>query len=263
MEKLLSECDEHGVLRLTLNDPARRNVLSVDMLDRLGGAVQDAAVDPAVKVIVIAANGPAFCAGHDLKEMTAARESADEGRAYYAALLTQCSEVMQAITLCRKPVIAEVQAVATAAGCQLVASCDLAIAADNARFCTPGVNIGTFCFTPSVAISRALSNKHAMELLLTGDMMSAQRASEIGLINRAVAPDDLRGAVTDLARRIASKSALAISTGKQAYHAHSAMALPQAYSYASDIMTERLLDDEAVEGVDAFFAKRAPLWRQG
>ena len=188
-EMLLRELDDDGILRVTMNDVARRNALSEAMLTQLGAAVAEAGADPSVRVVILAANGPAFCAGHDLKEMTAGRSGADGGKAYFAKVMAMCCGVMQAIVNCPKPVIAEVAGVATAAGCQLVASCDLAVAADTARFSTPGVNIGLFCSTPMVALSRNVSNKHAMEMLLTGDMTSASRAAEIGLVNRTVAPE--------------------------------------------------------------------------
>ena len=178
--------DAHGILRVTLNDPARRNALSEAMLDRLGAILADAAIDASVRVIILAANGPAFCAGHDLKEMSAGRANADQGEAYFTDVLKRCSAVMQAILQNPKPVIAEVAATATAAGCQLVASCDLAYAAPSAKFSTPGVHIGLFCSTPMVALSRNVGAKHAMEMLLTGEMVPAARAAEIGLVNAMV-----------------------------------------------------------------------------
>ena len=210
---LLRELDDDGVLRLTLNDAARRNALSEAMLAALGGAFSTAVDDPAVRVVILAAEGPAFCAGHDLKEITAGRAALDGGRAYFTKVMALCSGVMQVIVNCSKPVIVEVTGVATAAGCQLVASCDLAITAETAQFSTPGVHIGLFCSTPMVALSRNVSAKHAMEMLLTGDMTSAHRAAEIGLVNRAVAPDALRAATTELARKIAAKSSMTLATG--------------------------------------------------
>ena len=205
---LLRKLDTDGILRLTLNDAAKRNALSEAMLTALGAAFAEGARDPLVRVIVLAANGPAFCAGHDLKEMTAGRAGGDRGRAYFTRILTQCSGVMQGIVNCPKPVIAEVTGIATAAGCQLVASCDLAIAADSAQFSTPGVHIGLFCSTPMVALSRNVANKHAMEMLLTGDMTPASRAAEIGLVNRCVAPEALTDEVMGFARKIAAKSSM-------------------------------------------------------
>jgi enoyl-CoA hydratase/carnithine racemase len=258
---LLRDLDASGVLRLTLNDPARRNALSEAMLAELGAAISDAGSDTAVRVIVLAANGPAFCAGHDLKEMAAGRSGGDGGKAYFAGVMATCSRVMQSIVACPKPVIAEVTGVATAAGCQLVASCDLAIAADTAQFSTPGVHIGLFCSTPMVALSRNVADKHAMEMLLTGDMTPAQRAAEIGLINRAVAPGDLREATMAMAHKIASKSSMTLATGKRAYHAQRDMSLPDAYTYASGVMVDNMLAHDAEEGIGAFVEKRAPQWQ--
>lgn len=258
---LLRDLSQDGILRLTLNDVARRNALSESMLSALGAAVDSAGDDPAVRVIVLAANGPAFCAGHDLKEMTAGRDAPDGGRAYFTKVMTQCSGVMQKIVTCPKPVIAEVTGVATAAGCQLVASCDLAVAADSARFSTPGVHIGLFCSTPMVALSRNVSNKHAMEMLLTGDMTPAGRAAEIGLVNHAVPEDALQEATLEMARKIASKSSMTLATGKRAFYAQREMPLAEAYDYASRVMVENMLAEDAEEGIGAFIEKRAPQWR--
>ena len=258
---LLKDLHDTGVLRLTLNDVARRNALSEAMLDRLGTAFAEAGRDPAVRVVILAANGPAFCAGHDLKEMTAGRSGADGGKAYFAKIMSMCSGVMQGIVNCPKPVIAEVTGVATAAGCQLVASCDLAIAADNAQFSTPGVHIGLFCSTPMVALSRNVSNKHAMEMLLTGDMTSAARAAEIGLVNRVVGEDALQGATGEMARKIASKSSMTLATGKRAFYSQREMPLSEAYDYASHVMVENMLAADAREGIGAFIEKRAPQWQ--
>ncbi|WP_349367403.1 enoyl-CoA hydratase [Salinarimonas sp.] len=258
---LLRELDGDGVLRLTLNDEKRRNALSEAMLAQLGDALADAGADPAVRVVVLAAAGPAFCAGHDLKELTAGRSAPDRGRAYFAQVMTACSGVMQAIVTCPKPVIAEVAGVATAAGCQLVASCDLAIAAETARFSTPGVHIGLFCSTPMVALSRNVGSKHAMEMLLTGDMVAAARAAEIGLVNRVVAPEALRDATLELARKIASKSSMTLATGKRAFYAQREMPLAEAYDYAAGIMVENMLARDAEEGIGAFVEKRAPQWQ--
>lgn len=258
---LLSELDDDGILRLTLNDASRRNALSEAMLTRLGATLADAGTNGQVRVVVLAANGPAFCAGHDLKELTAGRAAPDRGRAYYSRIMSLCSGVMQAIVTCPKPVIAEVTGIATAAGCQLVASCDLAMAASTAQFSTPGVHIGLFCSTPMVALSRNVSNKHAMEMLLTGDMTPAARAAEMGLVNRVVAPEELRAATTDLARKIASKSSLTLATGKRAFYAQREMTLAAAYDHASAVMVENMLARDAEEGIGAFIAKRAPQWQ--
>ena len=258
---LSRDLDADGILRLTLNDPGRRNALSEAMLTALAEAFAAAGSDPAVRVVVLAANGPAFCAGHDLKELTAARGDPDGGRGYFARILAQCSGVMQAVVACPKPVIAEVTGVATAAGCQLVASCDLAIAADTATFSTPGVHIGLFCSTPMVALSRNVSAKHAMEMLLTGDVIAADRAAEMGLVNRAVAPGALREATMTLARKVASKSSMTLATGKRAFYAQRDMTLAEAYDYASSVMVDNMLARDAEEGIGAFIAKRAPRWQ--
>ncbi|WP_297773551.1 enoyl-CoA hydratase [uncultured Roseovarius sp.] len=255
------DLDEDGILRLTLNDVARRNALSEAMLAELGRALTNAGNDPEVRVIVLAANGPAFCAGHDLKEMTAGRDAPDRGRTYFTQVMAQCSAVMQAVVNCPKPVIAEVTGVATAAGCQLVASCDLAVAAESARFSTPGVHIGLFCSTPMVALSRNVADKHAMEMLLTGDMTPAARAAEIGLVNRAVADEALTATVMEMARKVASKSSMTLATGKRAYYAQREMPLAAAYDYASTVMVDNMLAHDAEEGIGAFIEKRAPAWQ--
>ncbi|MCQ0091979.1 enoyl-CoA hydratase [Roseovarius sp. M141] len=258
---LLRDLDDDGILRLTLNDIGRRNALSEAMLAELDAAFADAGSDAAVRVIILAANGPAFCAGHNLKEMTAGRAGPDGGRAYFTKVMAQCSGVMQGIVNCPKPVIAEITGVATAAGCQLVASCDLAIAADTAQFSTPGVHIGLFCSTPMVALSRNVAGKHAMEMLLTGDMTSAGRAAEIGLINRAVAPELLQDATMEMARKIASKSSMTLAIGKRAFYVQREMSLPEAYDFASGVMVENMLARDAEEGIGAFIEKRAPRWQ--
>lgn len=258
---LLSGLDDHGILRLTLNDPRRRNALSEAMLTRLAAAFADAGADAAVRVVVLAAHGPAFSAGHDLKELTAGRDAPDGGRAYFATIMAMCSSVMQAIVTCPKPVIAEVSGIATAAGCQLVASCDLAVAASTASFSTPGVNIGLFCSTPMVALSRNVSNKHAMEMLLTGDPIPAARAAGMGLVNRVVAPEALQTTTQELAAKIASKSSLTLSTGKRAFYEQREMTLATAYDHASAVMVENMMARDAAEGIGAFIAKRAPQWQ--
>ena len=258
---LLRDLDDDGILRLTLNDAGRRNALSEAMLAELGAAFAEAGVDPSVRVVILAANGPAFCAGHDLKEMTAGRSAPDRGRAYFTRVMAMCSGVMQAIVGCPTPVIAEVTGVATAAGCQLVASCDLAVAADTAQFSTPGVHIGLFCSTPMVALSRNVASKHSMEMLLTGDMTSASRAAEIGLVNRTVAPDALREATMEIARKIAAKSSMTLATGKRAFYAQREMTLADAYDYASELMVANMLARDAEEGIGAFIEKRRPQWQ--
>lgn len=260
MSSLLVPDLSGGVLRLTLNDPATRNSLSEAMMAALGENLAAAAADPSVRAIILSGEGPVFCSGHNLKEISAGRAAPDKGAAYFAALFDRCARLMMAIVDHPKPVIAEVAGLASAAGCQLVASCDLAVAADSASFCTPGVNIGLFCSTPMVALSRNVSAKHAMEMLLTGDSISAADALRMGLVNR-VAPDNaLSETVLALAARIASKPMATVKTGKQAFYRQRDLPLAEAYAYASRVMTENLLHREAEEGIAAFLAKRPPGW---
>ena len=259
-EPLLLSDRKGGVLRLTLNRPRARNALSSGLMRALLEALEHAASDAAVKVIVLAANGPVFSAGHDLREMSQARADGDKGKESFAALFTQCSDLMLAIVCHPRPVIAEVQGLATAAGCQLVASCDLAVAADTAAFATPGVDIGLFCSTPMVALSRAIGRKAAMEMLLTGEMVEAEEARRIGLINRVVAPDLLESETLALAGKIAAKPRGTLKIGKEAFYRQLEMPLAEAYAYASKVMTENMLDAEACEGIGAFIEKREPRW---
>jgi enoyl-CoA hydratase/carnithine racemase len=240
---------------LTLNRPSARNALSRGLMTALEAALDDIEADPAVKVVVIAGAGPAFCAGHDLREMRA-----EPGRAAYEALFRQCSRLMTRLIRLPKPVIARVHGIATAAGCQLVASADLAIAAETASFATPGVNIGLFCSTPMVALSRAIGRKPALEMLLTGDLIDAARAQAIGLVNRVLPDAELDEAVTALAGRIAAKSPLTLAIGKEAFYRQAEMDLDQAYAYAAEIMTRNMLARDAEEGIDAFLGKRPPVW---
>jgi enoyl-CoA hydratase/carnithine racemase len=252
--------DIDGIALLTLNRPDTRNALSETMLTALAEALASIAADSKVRAVVIAGNGPAFCAGHDLKEITERRSDPDAGRAYVTDLMTRCSAMMQAIVALPQPVIAAVGGVATAAGCQLVASCDLAIASTGARFATPGVHIGLFCTTPGVALARNVTAKHAMEMLLTGDMISAEDAVRMGLVNRAVAPGSEREEALKLARKIAAKSAMTITMGKRAFYRQREMPLAEAYRYASDVMIDNLLKHDAEEGIRAFVEKRDPKW---
>ncbi len=257
---LLSETFGNGVLRLTLNDAKRRNALSDEMMIELSQSLDSAASDKAVRVIVLAANGPAFCAGHDLKQIKAGRQSDDKGLAYFTKVFANCAALMQKIVKHPKPIIAEVTGIATAAGCQLVASCDLAVAAKSSKFATPGVHIGLFCSTPMVALSRNVSNKHAMEMLMAGDMLSAKKAANIGLINKAVKDTKLNKVTMDLAAKIASKSTMTLAVGKQAFYEQREMPLAKAYQYASDVMVQNLLKQDAIEGINAFVEKRKPEW---
>ncbi len=256
---ILSE-REGAVLTLTLNRPLARNALSEGLMTTLQAALDEAAHDNKTRVVVIAANGPVFCAGHDLKEMTPHWQDGDHGRDYFERLMHKCAHLMQTIVRLPKPVIAQIQGIATAAGCQLVASCDLAVAAEEARFATPGVNIGLFCSTPMVALSRNVARKQAMEMLLTGDMMPAVRARDIGLINRVVLADALRAETLNLAHQIASKSRTSIAIGKEAYYRQLEMGLSDAYIFASEAMTRNLGEADAQEGIHAFIEKRQPKW---
>jgi enoyl-CoA hydratase/carnithine racemase len=253
---LLEERDEHGVLRLVLNRPAARNALSMDLMGALIDALRRAGDDRATRVVVIAGAGVGFCPGHDLREMRQ-----DPSRDAYKRIFDRCSEMMQAIVRLNKPVIAEIHGIATAAGCQLVASCDLAIASDDARFATSGINVGLFCSTPMVALSRAVPRKVAMRMLLTGDFIDAATAQQIGLVNEVVPREKLRAATDALAHKIAEKSMAAIALGKDAFYRQLEMDLASAYAFTSEVMTANMQAADAAEGIDAFIAKRKPVWR--
>ena len=260
-DRPLVTIDRQGpVLRLVLSRPERRNSLSRDMLTALGDALDGAAADRDIGVVVIAAEGPVFSAGHDLKELTGHRDDPDRGRAFFAETMDQCAAVMVSVVRHPKPIIAEIGGVATAAGCQLVASCDLAIASEAARFQTPGVHIGLFCSTPMVALSRSVARKHALEMLLTGDMVPAARAAEIGLVNRVVAAEDLTSETMAFAGKIATKSPATLKVGKEAFQQQIDLPLAEAYRYASDVMVENMLSKDAEEGIGAFLGKRVPNW---
>jgi enoyl-CoA hydratase/carnithine racemase len=252
--------DIGSVAVLTLNRPQTRNSLSEAMIEALGDALTAIAHDASVRAVVLAANGPAFSAGHDLKELTSHRADDDRGRAYFKHIMTMCSTMMQQIVTMPQPVIAVVQGIATAAGCQLVASCDLAVASQAAKFATPGVNLGLFCSTPMVALARNVSRKHAMEMLLTGKMISAEHAARIGLVNRVVAPGTEREEALRVAKIIASKSAVTVKIGKEAFYRQLEMPLAGAYKYASEVMVENMLVRDAAEGIGAFIEKREPKW---
>ena len=254
-EPLLLRHDDRGIVTLTLNRPHQYNALSDALLSELQSQLDVIAGDPAVRVVVIAGTGRAFCAGHDLKEM---RTRPDQG--YYRDLFGRCSRMMLTITQMPQPVIARVHGIATAAGCQLVAACDLAVAGKSARFATSGINAGLFCTTPGVSVGRAVTRKHAMELLLTGDFIDAARAEEIGLVNRVVEDAALDAAVNTLADTIASKSGAAIGQGKRAFYRQMEMGLDAAYDYASEVMADGMMLDDAAEGIDAFIGKRPPKW---
>ena len=245
---------------LTLNRPQARNSLSEGLIAELDAALREIHDDAKVRAVIIAANGTAFSAGHDMKELTARRADADRGRAYFAEIMTACSAMMQAIVHLPKPVVAAVQGMATAAGCQLVASCDLAVASEAASFATPGVDIGLFCSTPMVALSRNVPRKQAMEMLLTGEPISAATAKDIGLINRVVAAGTERDAAIVLAEKVALKSAYTIKLGKAAFYRQAEMSLAGAYRYAAEVMTENMMARDAEEGIGAFIEKRDPTW---
>jgi enoyl-CoA hydratase/carnithine racemase len=254
-ELLLLRQVQDGVATLTLNRPDARNALSMALMGDMLKALRALGEDRSVNVVILAAAGPGFCAGHDLKEL-----GSKPSREIYHSVFQRCGELMQAIVALPKPVIAQVHGIATAAGCQLVATCDLAVAAAEARFATPGVNIGLFCSTPMVALSRAVGRKSAMEMLLTGELIDAARATAIGLINRAVPETELDAAVEELARRIAAKSPLTLAIGKEAFYRQAEMDLDGAYRYAAEVMTRNMMARDAAEGIDAFLAKRAPVW---
>ncbi len=258
-EALVLRHDKDGIARLTLNRPAARNALSRPMIAALQAEFDRIAADPSIGVVILAGNGPAFCAGHDLKEM----RGADYGERYAEDLFEACARLMQRIVSLPQPVIARVHGIATAAGAQLVASADLAIAADDARFATPGVNIGLFCSTPMVALSRNVSHKHALQMLLTGDLIDAPTALCFGLINEHVSGEQLDVAVEALAVKIASKSRHTLAVGKAAYYRQAELPLDEAYAYAKGVMVHNLQARDAREGIDAFIDKRHPTWCHG
>jgi enoyl-CoA hydratase/carnithine racemase len=255
MTDILLRHDQDNIATLTLNRPDARNALSMGLMEALDAALTAIEHDTSVKVVIIAGNGPAFCAGHDLRELRA-----NPTRTMYQQTFALCSRLMQHLIRLPKPVIARVHGVATAAGCQLVASADLAVAADSARFATPGVDIGLFCSTPMVALTRAVGRKAAMEMLLTGNLISADRARELGLVNRVVSAAELHGAAQTLAAQIAAKSPLTVAIGKAAFYRQAEMDLSAAYDYTSEVMTRNMLAGDAAEGIDAFLSKRQPQW---
>ena len=256
----LKRIDRSGIAILTLDRPQARNALSEGLIAALTAEMDAIAADSRVKVVVLGASGPVFSAGHDLKEMTAHRADADRGRAYYADILGRCSAMMTRIVRLPQPVIAAVEGVATAAGCQLVASCDLAVAGADARFSTPGVHIGLFCSTPMVALSRNVPPKHAMEMLLLGEMISAEDAGRMGLVNRTSQAGRALDEALRMAEIIASKSTHTIRIGKRAFYEQADMNLDDAYAYASRVMVENMLARDAEEGIGAFVEKRQPVW---
>ena len=257
---LIQSLDDNGILRLTLNDPNNKNALSELMISNLIDSLKSASKDKNTRVIVIASTGNVFCSGHNLKELKKINENNEEKEQYFLDLFQTCSELMSLIVNCSKPVIAEVNGVATAAGCQLVASCDLAIASNIAKFATPGVNIGLFCSTPMVALSRNVSKKNSMKMLLTGDFINADEAKRISLINDFVPEDQLTKSVMDLAKKISKKSQAVLRIGKEAFHKQYILNLEDAYKYTSEVMTKNMMINDAIEGIDSFLEKREPDW---
>lgn len=251
-----------AVARLQMNAPERLNALSDEMLAALQAALNDLQSDPAVRVVVLSGAGKAFCAGHDLKQMTAGRQSEDGGKAYFDDLFARCATLMQTLQTLPQPVIAQVHGIATAAGCQLVASCDLAVAAEGTRFGVNGVNIGLFCSTPMVALSRNIPRKQAFEMLTTGEFIDTTRARELGLINRAVPAGDLERETLAMAETLASKLGAAMKIGKEAFYQQLQMPVDQAYDYTRQVMVENMLHRDTEEGIAAFLDKRPPDWSQ-
>lgn len=252
---------ESGIAVITLNRPHQRNALSLGMMSALQVAIEVLSGDADVCAIVIAANGPAFSAGHDLKELTAHRSDQDGGHDFFHLTMDRCAKLMQSIVKCAKPVIAAVEGTATAAGCQLVATCDLAVGADSAKFCTPGVNIGLFCSTPMVALSRNVGRKRAMEMLLLGELIDAKTAADWGLLNRAVPKDKVMDEALGFARRIVAKSPATVAIGKEAFYHQAEQGLEKAYDYAVSVMVRNMLYRDAEEGISAFLEKRNPKWQ--
>ncbi len=255
VESILLRADSDGIARLTLNRPEQYNSLSEDMLESLQGQLDAIAEDKSVRVVVLAAAGKAFCAGHDLKEMRARPE-----RDYYEFLFKKCSRMMLSMVRLPQPVIARVHGIATAAGCQLVANADLAVAASDARFGTSGINVGLFCMTPGVAVARDVQRKKAFEMLFTGDLLSAEEAREAGLVNRVAPPDELDDALAGLCRSILGKSRAAVEAGKRVFYEQLEMDLESAYMRASEEMARNMMFHDAGEGIDAFIGKRKPVW---
>ena len=249
-----------SIVRITMDDEKTGNSLSDQMINLLSTTIKEVSVDKLIKVIVIAATGKIFCSGHNLKEITAARENNDQGESYFRDLFESCSTLMQSIVNCPKPVIAEIDGIATAAGCQLVASCDLAVASDSSSFATPGVNLGLFCSTPMVALSRNVKKKDAMKMLLTGDMIDSAEAKRISLINDHVPCENLSKEVMELANKIASKSMQTVKIGKSAFYKQAELSLSDAYKYTSEIMAENTMNKDAKEGISSFLEKRKPNW---
>ena len=261
MSDLIIEDLKDSILKITLNNPDQQNTLSLEFINDLKTIIENADKNNDVNVIILASSGKVFSAGHNLKEIKSHRQDEDKGLKFFTTLINSCSDLMLKIINNSKPVIAEVNGIATAAGCQLVASCDLAYASQNSKFATPGVNIGLFCSTPMVALSRTVNNKHSMEMLLTGDFISAEKAKSIGLINNYFNEDHLVNEIKEMAIKIANKSSQTLKIGKKAFYNQTEMATSDAYKYASEIMIKNMMNQDSEEGISAFLEKREPNWQ--
>ena len=260
MSDLIIEDLKDSILKITLNNPSQQNTLSLEFINDLKKIIDKADKNDDVKVIILSSSGNVFSAGHNLKEIKSHREDKDQGLQFFTTLINSCSDLMINIINNSKPVIAEVSGIATAAGCQLVASCDLAYASENSKFATPGVNIGLFCSTPMVALSRVVKNKHSMEMLLTGDFIDADKAKNIGLINNYFSEDSLVSEIREMANKIANKSSQTVKIGKKAFYNQAQMKTDDAYKYASEVMIENMMNQDSDEGISAFLEKREPNW---
>ena len=260
MSDLIIENFKDSILKITLNNPSQQNTLSLDFINDLKKIIDKADKNDEVKVIILSSSGKVFSAGHNLKEIKSHREDKDQGLQFFTTLINSCSDLMIKIINNSKPIIAEVSGIATAAGCQLVASCDLAYASENSKFATPGVNIGLFCSTPMVALSRVVKSKHSMEMLLTGDFIDANKAKNIGLINNYFSEDSLVDEIRQMANKIANKSSQTVKIGKKAFYNQAQMKTDDAYKYASEIMIENMMNQDSDEGISAFLEKREPNW---
>jgi len=260
MNDLITQDIKENILRITLNNPISQNTLSLDIINNLKKIIINADSNKEVKVVIIASTGKVFSAGHNLKEINSHRNDSDKGLDFFTTLINSCSKLMLKIIHNSKPVIAEVNGVATAAGCQLVASCDLAYASSVSRFATPGVNIGLFCSTPMVALSRVIKNKNSMEMLLTGDLINSNKAKEAGLINNVFQEENLNKEVNLIAKKISNKSSLTLKIGKKAFYDQAEMKIVDAYNYASEVMIKNMMESDSEEGIKAFIEKRKPKW---
>ena len=260
MNDLINQNIKDNILKITLNNPSGQNTLSLDIINNLKKIIDTADQNNEIKVIIIASTGKVFSAGHNLKEINLHRKDNDKGKSFFTTLINNCSELMLKMIHNSKPIIAEVNGIATAAGCQLVASCDLAYGSNNSQFATPGVNIGLFCSTPMVSLSRSIKNKHSLEMLLTGDLINAEKAKFIGLINNVFNEENLENEVNLIAKKISSKSSTVLKIGKKAFYEQSQMKIIDAYNYASEVMIQNMTENDSAEGIRAFIEKRKPNW---